>query len=184
MGGRTGRWGLTNDLAITGYFKWYADHIQELRASGKVNVNIHVTGNTPPPSADEDKPNLYLATPPRSTTPIELDREVRGDVEKMDSIEKMESQSSSPAHSEHIPVCSGNCGAHQLCLDTGIDISEGRPSVSQIIKDEVARAGRTERILIIGCGPVSLMDEVRNTTAACIQCEGPALELHCEQFGW
>lgn len=175
-----------------GYFKWYADHLQDLRASGKVNVNVHVTGNTPPPSVDEGKPNLYLATPPRSTTPIELDRNApRGverldDLEKMDDIEKMEIEShpSSPAHSEHLPACSGNCGAHQLCLDTGIDISEGRPNVSQIIKEEVAKARRTERILIIGCGPMSLMDEVRNTTAACIQCEGPALELHCEQFGW
>lgn len=104
----------------------------------------------------------------------------------MDEIEKMEiaSQPSSPAHSEHLPPCSGNCGAHHLCLDTGIEISEGRPNVSHIIRERVAAAGRTERILVIGCGPASLMDEVRNTTADCIRCEGPALELHCEQFGW
>lgn len=99
-------------------------------------------------------------------------------------LEKIRSVPSTAAHSEHATSCPGNCGAHQICLAGNLDVAEGRPDVKEIIAREVARAGRTERILVIGCGPSSLMDDVRNATAACIQCEGPAIELHCEQFGW
>lgn len=161
----------------SGHFAWFADFIQTLSGSNKVAVNLHVTGNTPPPSSDGDKP--YLATPPRSTTPIGMDM----DADDAD-LEKIKSVPSTPAHSEHVTACNGNCGAHQICLAGNLDISEGRPDVREMIRREVESAGRTERILVIGCGPSSLMDDVRNATAASIQCEGPAVELHCEQFGW
>lgn len=147
-----------------------------MSGSNKVAVNLHVTGNTPPPSSDGDKP--YLSTPPRSTTPIGMDVDTDADLEKIKSVP------STPAHSEHVTSCPGNCGAHQICLAGNLDISEGRPDVKEMIRREVESAERTERILIIGCGPSSLMDDVRNATAASIQCEGPAVELHCEQFGW
>ncbi|SPN99531.1 related to ferric-chelate reductase [Cephalotrichum gorgonifer] len=158
-----------------GYFSWFADFIQTLSGSNKVNVKLHVTGNTPPSSSDGPKP--FISTPHRSTSPIDIDLE--------DSdIEKVRSGPSTPSHAENITPCLGNCGAHQICLSSGLEITEGRPDVGKLIRAEVAKAERTERILIMGCGPPSLMDDVRNATAACIECEGPAIELHCEQFGW
>ena len=142
-----------------------------------VAVNLHVTGNTPPPSPDGDKPSL--ATPPRSTTPNAIDLATDADLEKIRSVP------STPAHSKHVtPSCPGNCGAHQICLAGDLEITEDRPDVKDIITREVEAAGRTERILVLGCGPPSLMDDVRDAAAGCIRCEGPAVELHCEQFGW
>ncbi len=140
-------------------------------------MSLHVTGNTPPPTPKRSSP--YIDTPPRSTTPImALDKET-GEIE-----EKIESSHSSVSHAERTTPCPGNCGAHQVCLNEGLEITEGRPDVGQLIREEVAKTARRERILVLGCGPVSLMDDVRNATAASIQCEGPAIELHCEQFGW
>lgn len=148
-----------------------------MSASDKVAVHLHVTGNTPLPSPDGDKP--YLVTPPHSTTPIDIDLAMDADLEKVRSIP------STPAHLEHAtPSCMGNCDAHQICLAGNLEITEDRPDVREVIGREVEGAGRTERILVLGCGPPSLMDDVRDAAAGCIRCEGPAVELHCEQFGW
>lgn len=160
----------------SGILAWFAEFIEALSGSDNAAVSIHVTGGTPPSSSEGDK--RHLSTPLRSTSPIELDIDTDQD------LEKMRSTPPTPVHNELMPACLGNCGAHQICLATSLDITNGRPDVKEIIRAEVAKAERTERILVMGCGPQSLMDDVRNATAACIQCEGPAIELHCEQFGW
>lgn len=66
----------------------------------------------------------------------------------------------------------------------GIRIRYERPDVRVIIQDAIDSATVNERVLVMGCGPEGLMTEVRNTTAARIRTAGPAVELHCEQFGW
>ncbi|TEA13976.1 Ferric/cupric reductase transmembrane component 2 [Colletotrichum sidae] len=66
----------------------------------------------------------------------------------------------------------------------GIPIRYGRPDVSKIIRDAVKDTPPDQRVLVMGCGPAALMTQVRNTTASSIRTDGPAVELHCEQFGW
>ncbi|KAH8667412.1 ferric reductase NAD binding domain-containing protein [Tricladium varicosporioides] len=65
-----------------------------------------------------------------------------------------------------------------------LDIAPGRPDVSGLIKDVVARSNKEDRISIAACGPASLMDAVRKTATNSISVNGPSIELHCEQFGW
>lgn len=60
----------------------------------------------------------------------------------------------------------------------------GRPDTASLIRNEVARTPPNQRILVAACGPSGLMRVVRDTTAGCIRGDGPAVELHCEQFGW
>jgi hypothetical protein len=59
-----------------------------------------------------------------------------------------------------------------------------RPDVSVIIRDVVAETSADKRVLVMGCGPAGLMKMVRSTAAACITGDGPAVEVHCEEFGW
>ncbi|KAL0942184.1 ferric reductase transmembrane component 5 [Colletotrichum truncatum] len=66
----------------------------------------------------------------------------------------------------------------------GIPINYGRPDVSKIISKAIEETPSNQRVLIMGCGPESLMTQIRNTTALNIRTSGPAVELHCEQFGW
>ena len=40
------------------------------------------------------------------------------------------------------------------------------------------------RVMVAACGPAALMRCVRDETARAIGGDGPAVELHCEQFGW
>ncbi|TIC91629.1 Ferric/cupric reductase transmembrane component 2 [Colletotrichum higginsianum] len=65
-----------------------------------------------------------------------------------------------------------------------IPINYGRADVGEIIRRTINEATPDQRVLVMGCGPESLMTQVRNTTASCIRTSGPAVELHCEQFGW
>lgn len=63
-------------------------------------------------------------------------------------------------------------------------VKVGRPDVAALIRDAVAATPRSQRVLVAACGPDGLMRVVRDTTARLITGDGPAVELHCEQFGW
>lgn len=60
----------------------------------------------------------------------------------------------------------------------------GRPDTEGLIREAVQSVSKDQRVFIAACGPTSLIEVVRNTTASCIRADGPAVELHCEQFGW
>lgn len=69
----------------------------------------------------------------------------------------------------------------------GIDqslVKHGKPCIPSLISAVISETSADHRVLVMGCGPITLMDEVRRTTAANIRAEGPVVELHCEQFGW
>ncbi|KZZ91122.1 Ferric reductase, NAD binding protein [Moelleriella libera RCEF 2490] len=66
----------------------------------------------------------------------------------------------------------------------GIPIQYGRPDVPALIRDAVSQTSSHERVLVSGCGPDKLMNQMRDTTVDCILADGPSIELHCEQFGW
>lgn len=173
------------------YFAWFAKFLISLNASGKVSINLHVTQHSLPSTpvdADLEKPRAEHSTP-RSGSPV--------DAPLPEDPEKGPMSPTSPtsiAHHEHVdahepehtaPRCSGvDCPAHEICTTRGIRILEGRPSVSDIIAEEVARTAKNERVLVIGCGPAGLMKDVRNSAAKAITASGPGVEIHTEQFGW
>lgn len=63
-------------------------------------------------------------------------------------------------------------------------MTAGRPDLGTLIREAVQSTPRNQRVLVASCGPQSLMTVVRNTTASLVRADGPAVELHCEQFGW
>ncbi|KAK5987415.1 putative ferric reductase transmembrane component-like protein [Cladobotryum mycophilum] len=63
-------------------------------------------------------------------------------------------------------------------------IRREKPDVSSLVRTAIEGTPADHRILVMGCGPDGLMNQVRNTTADCIRTDGPGVELHCEQFGW
>ncbi len=62
--------------------------------------------------------------------------------------------------------------------------SSGRPDAATVIQQAVSSTAPSQRVLVAACGPPALMTTVRDATAKCIRSDGPAVELHCEQFGW
>ncbi|KAL2198183.1 ferric reductase NAD binding domain-containing protein [Corynascus similis CBS 632.67] len=63
-------------------------------------------------------------------------------------------------------------------------VKVGRPDAVSLIRDAVKTTPPNKRILVAACGPDGLMRVVRDTTAKLIVGDGPAVELHCEEFGW
>jgi len=63
-------------------------------------------------------------------------------------------------------------------------VKSGRPDAASLIREAVKTTPRNQRVLVAACGPDGLMRVVRDTTAKLIVGDGPAVELHCEQFGW
>lgn len=63
-------------------------------------------------------------------------------------------------------------------------IKAGRPDTATLIREAVSSTPSTGRVLVAACGPAGLMRTVRDTTASLIRGDGPAVELHCEEFGW
>ena len=62
--------------------------------------------------------------------------------------------------------------------------SPGRPDAETVIRNAVSSTARSQRVLVVACGPPALMKTVRSATAKCITSDGPSVELHCEQFAW
>lgn len=62
----------------------------------------------------------------------------------------------------------------------------GRPDVESLVKGYVAAAESREKIMVSACGPAELMDVTRRTVAGLVGDggEGPAIDLHLEQFSW
>jgi hypothetical protein len=63
-------------------------------------------------------------------------------------------------------------------------VKSGRPDAASLVRDAVKTTPHNQRVLVAACGPDGLMRIVRDTTAKLIVGDGPAVELHCEQFGW
>ncbi|KAG7286368.1 hypothetical protein NEMBOFW57_008677 [Staphylotrichum longicolle] len=63
-------------------------------------------------------------------------------------------------------------------------VKSGRPDAASLIREAVKTTPQNQRVLVAACGPDGLMHVVRDTTARLIVGDGPAVELHCEQFGW
>ena len=67
---------------------------------------------------------------------------------------------------------------------TDLPLVYGRPDTENLIREAVQSVAKNQRVLIATCGPAGLIEVVRDTAASCIRPDGPAVELHCEQFGW
>ncbi|KAM3537616.1 hypothetical protein ARSEF1564_009465 [Beauveria bassiana] len=151
---------------------WYSSHLHTLRNDSRVSVHIFVTkgrdlsssgGNFTTGSEDWEL-DVFRTTSRTHIAPANMSSasSIRSDVEKgMTTVNESEMDSYA-----------------------GLPITWKRPDVPAMIRGVVAEAGRDQSVLVMGCGPSALMTQVRNTTAACIRSDGPAVELHCEQFGW
>lgn len=84
---------------------------------------------------------------------------------------------SSPVETTASPTIESETGDETLVLF-------GRPNVDSLIRGAVEDMSPGKRVLVMGCGPKTLVTAVRNATAECIRADGPGVELHCEQFGW
>ncbi|KAK7741890.1 hypothetical protein SLS62_010901 [Diatrype stigma] len=173
---------------------WFTQHLNHIRShdhAPKVALKVHLTSMSGPSSVDgastsgagnesdrsRDSPlssppktacehtdtGVRPSSPPKATPPASL---LPTDREKYAGMSDSEQSSSAAASVRDLPLV------------------YGRPDTEALIREAVRSVPKDQRILIAACGPTSLIEVVRNTTASCIRADGPAVELHCEQFGW
>ncbi|OTA98741.1 hypothetical protein M426DRAFT_28159 [Hypoxylon sp. CI-4A] len=170
--------------AVKGHdnLSWFTEHLQKLLShvhAPRIALKVHLTrlGSTTArdaslegragsgtssdlePTALEKGNDFITASGPASasiTTRYESDRD-----EKLTTV-----QPSSASSTANVPI------------------NIGRPDTETEIRNAVRSLSRHQRVLIAACGPDALTNKVRNVAASCISVDGPAVEVHCEQFGW
>ncbi|KAI1416244.1 ferric reductase NAD binding domain-containing protein [Hypoxylon sp. FL1857] len=170
---------------------WFTQHLDNLRNhmhAPRIALKVHITrlSQSPlnrdsslerPSASDSSTTDLgptalekgadYIAVSgPASSaaTRYESEREGEGEREKYNT--------------QHLGIPSASSSTTEL------PVIIGRPDTEAEIKAAVQALGKDQRVLIAACGPDRLTNTVRNVAATCISADGPAVEVHCEQFGW
>lgn len=157
---------------------WFSQHIKTLEADKRVSIRLYITRPptlevvplTPTEGASEKK---HSET---ATITKDPEKELR-----------LRSETHFSSDSEKGPQSDGDVPSPMDGMDTHIEnvpIIYQRPEIQAIIRTEIDETPVNKRVLVMGCGPDSLMRAVRDTSADCIRTQGPAVEVHCEQFGW
>ncbi|KAK0644529.1 ferric reductase NAD binding domain-containing protein [Cercophora newfieldiana] len=154
---------------------------QQGGASGSASSQYSLSGSPPQsPTADDIEKGAVLQFPaPAKTKKAELsEKELESGIET-----RVE---------HHVHVASEsekeNGGGAAVSTTTSSHaehaVKAGRPDLGAMIRNAVTTTPANQRVLVAACGPDGLMHFVRDTTAKLIRGDGPAVELHCEQFGW
>ncbi|KAM0335878.1 hypothetical protein ACHAQA_000928 [Verticillium albo-atrum] len=190
------------------HLEWFSEHLATIRHSLNSSISLYVTRSprdevapataNPFPSTGEvhrTRAATFSSSDSSPDTPVDdekrpaEDKPARIETRHISDPEKSGSDSelASPTSPYTTSSPDTSMPPHQLVDGThlhGITITYARPDVSALIATAIAQTPADQRVLVMGCGPEGLMTQVRNTTAKSVRTRGPAVELHCEQFGW
>ncbi|KAI0471306.1 ferric reductase NAD binding domain-containing protein [Xylaria cf. heliscus] len=167
------------------WFTRHLNHIITHECAPKIALKLHLTKvetneiTSPPVPSSPSQLSTASASIPTSILEKSLESPVLStrtssvalhetDLEKSNTGEKVQCV-------EEIP---------SIAQGLGVPVLYGRPDIKASVSEAITSVAKDKRIFIAVCGPRGLVDTVRNTTANCIQVDGPSVELHCEQFGW
>ncbi|KAK4042644.1 ferric reductase NAD binding domain-containing protein [Parachaetomium inaequale] len=178
---------------------WFKEQLEFLRThahSPKVNVSLYVTrdplstSDLPSESDSDgsdraarfDSSSVGTASPPMS--PVGPDPEKNAHNAAAPAVRRPSLSQSDREHSGSDEKDLGTTVAARSPTFFDHPVKAGRPDAASLIRDAVRTTPRNQRVLVAACGPDGLMRVVRDTTAKLIVGDGPAVELHCEEFGW
>ncbi|KAI1270771.1 ferric reductase NAD binding domain-containing protein [Xylariaceae sp. FL1019] len=165
---------------------WFAKHLNNLMLhehSPKIALKLHLTRLPTTQPITVPAPH---STSQSSRTSTEAASVSQTDEKHVISIRTSSStlRDRDMEKASNRPVLSGIEEIPKVIDYSHLPVTHGRPDVEAMIRDAVSSTTKEQRILIAVCGPAGLVNAVRNTTASCISVGGPAIELHCEEFGW
>ena len=178
------KWMSTNLCVCPAQLTWFARHIKTLESDDRVSVRLYVT-RPPAHEVEPASPSESLMTKEfpvgRVTADPEKNDHWTSEARRSIDFEKGGAISDSDAPSSTV---NGKVTATHSHIED-VPIIYRRPDVADILRATIIDETPVDRrVLVMGCGPDGLMRTVRDTSAACIRAEGPAVEVHCEQFGW
>ncbi|KJZ71613.1 hypothetical protein HIM_09007 [Hirsutella minnesotensis 3608] len=167
------------------YLEWFNQQLKTLRADNRVSTLLFVTR--------EQAPQLLKEKAEPQSPSSSLTRGNENDLEAARSVSHSsagwsETERSRPSDAgtsvTHVGTSATQVATERPSAVHGIPIAYERPDVAGLVRKAIQDTPRGKRVLALTCGPKKMSDNVRNTTASCIGADGPAVELHCEQFGW
>ncbi|KAH8694383.1 ferric reductase like transmembrane component [Ilyonectria robusta] len=142
------------------FLEWFSPHLNNVANAQGFKVSIHITGQT------------ELRKLPRSQEVQESSNSSTGALVLEDLAD--ETSNSDLSHQK----------TSQQHLAHGLPVHYGRPMVHDLVAQAVDGMSFSQSVLVMGCGPSSLLEEVRRCTTSRMVTWGPQVSLHCEQFGW
>lgn len=167
------------------YTTWYTNHLKTLSRDFRVSVRVFVTRASQPETLRISPPSTL--SPRSPAEPSSPDSIIPSDQEKETLSRLTIPQSiSSDLEKEGFSSPIEELASPTLEIEIGSDIPilYGRPDVKSLIQTAIDDMTPDKRVLIMSCGPKTLITAVRNATAECVRVDGPGVELHCEQFEW
>ncbi|KAM0557062.1 hypothetical protein ACHAPJ_005325 [Fusarium lateritium] len=155
------------------YLTWFSQHLETLRKDRRVSIKIYVTRA----SAVESIPQRQ----PSSSSSFSSSTFVEPDPEKEAIPRLTTARLSLDTEKQEVP---SPISPTEDALTNHIGFYSGRPNVASLVKEAIENMSSDRRVLVMGCGPQTLMTTVRNVAADCTFDNGAGVELHLEQFGW
>ncbi|KAK9774496.1 putative Ferric reductase like transmembrane component [Seiridium cardinale] len=174
---------------------WFSDHLDAIRThthGSRVALRLHATTSTPKALGVTEKPSTQSLQPTvRSTSSADLSPMTPVyETEKDEPLFQPSDVSNLVGPGNDLEKDDVRAIVYRMgrgTVATGpveFPVEQGRPDVAALIREAVKSVPKDKRVLIAACGPDGLVKVVRNTAASLITKDGPAVELHCEQFGW
>lgn len=154
-------------------------HLPHLHRNNSVAGQSHSSessdGPSPPisPVSGDEEKNLPPRIPASARHAGLSEKDLEKEMERV-----IETRVEHPSATKPLTTATGISHEHEH------PVKAGRPDVGTLIRNAVSTTPPNQRVLVAACGPDGLMRVVRDTTAKLIRGDGPAVELHCEQFGW
>ncbi|KAG5656270.1 hypothetical protein KAF25_004546 [Fusarium avenaceum] len=155
------------------YLAWFSKHLETLHHNRRVSTKIYVTRASAADDIPQRQPSSSRSTSSSTSVEPDLEKEIFPVLDtarlSLDTKKRGISRPIAPAES---------------FLPGGTNIYLGRPDVDFLVKELMENTPSNSRVLVMGCGPKTLMSTVQNATSGCIMDNGAGVELHLEQFGW
>ncbi|KAG8677100.1 hypothetical protein FPOAC2_03216 [Fusarium poae] len=159
------------------YMSWFAQHLETLHRDHRVSTRVYVTRASATESAPHRQPSTSSTTSSSSTF---VDHNTEKDIITQPGTAVI-ARSSPDLEKDGIPS-PASITAHPSQGDTVV--FSGRPDVASLVKGSIESTPSDKRVLVMGCGPKTLMSAVQNAAADAIMDNGAGVELHLEKFGW
>ncbi|PFH57105.1 hypothetical protein XA68_15497 [Ophiocordyceps unilateralis] len=173
-------------VKTTASFDSLRHRLATLRDDPRVTLRLFVTRPPPTPATPATPASIHepveLLTLSLPTTHSSADSDQDLDPEKAWSGPTLRSDKWQPPSDVHVQTT--RVLTNRPSNVNGIAIAYERPNVASLIRAAIDDTPPDRRALVLGCGPGPLMTVVRNTTASCIRGDGPAVDLHIENFAW
>jgi len=174
---------------------WFKEQLEFLKThahSPKVDIDLYVTESPSQPQGDSGSASSQYSlggpSPPLSPTADDVEKGAALQFPaptKKSALSEKELERGIETRVEHnLASDKGGAPASMTISHAEHAVKSGRPDLAAMIRNAVTTTPSNQRVLVAACGPGGLMHFVRDTTAKLIRGDGPAVELHCEQFGW